>query len=76
MLRTVRLPQIKRGLDNRRVPAPDVARQRIVASSLVELLEGEHAGRSGVVVHVSKPHVWIHCRDVTQARAPVPGPRH
>ncbi len=53
---------------SKRASAPDYHRQAVAARSLVEVLDGVHKGKTGVVAHVHKPYVWLHCRDVVAVR--------
>ena len=60
---------IRKPLDNsKRVPAPDCNRQRVQASAMVEIVDGPHKGKAGKVVHVAKPHIWVHSQQVMQVR--------
>ena len=69
-LRTVKQPDIRRPMDgSKRAAAPDALRQAVSARSLVEIVDGKHKGKVARVEHVHKPHLWLHCQDVTQVCA-------
>eukprot|EP00892_Ulva_mutabilis_P001630 jgi/Ulvmu1/11468/UM077_0011.1 len=64
-LRTAKEQDIKRPVDNsRRVPAPDMHRQRVTAQSMVEIVDGPHKSKVGTVAHVKMPHLWVQCSAV------------
>ena len=64
----MRQQDVRRPIETRRIPAPDCQRQRVSVQSLVEVVDGPHKGKTGTVAHVFKPHLWLHCRDVSKAR--------
>lgn len=58
-------------MDNsRRVPAPDMHRQRVTAQSMVEIVDGPHKSKVGTVAHVKMPHLWVQCSAVHKVRPP------
>lgn len=64
-LRAAKEQDIKRPVDNsRRVPAPDMHRQRVTAQSMVEIVDGPHKSKVGTVAHVRMPNLWVQCSSV------------
>lgn len=75
-LRAAKEQEIKRPVDNsRRVPAPDMHRQRITAQAMVEIVDGPHKAKVGTVAHVKMPHLWVQCQAVQKVPpSPPPSP--
>lgn len=70
-LRAAKEQDIKRPVDNsRRVPAPDMHRQRITAQSMVEIVDGPYKSKVGTVAHVKMPHLWVQCQAMQKVRQP------